>query len=52
MWRQLARYMHSSDEARQITSRLISVFSTMIDIDLTADRALYDGLLIHIKPLH
>ena len=47
----MARYMHSSDEARQITSRLISVFSTMIDIDLTADRALYDGLLIHIKPL-
>lgn len=23
----------------------------MIDLDLTADRALYDGLLIHIKPL-
>ena len=41
----------SSDEARQITDRLISAFSTMIDLDLTADRALYDGLLIHIKPL-
>lgn len=47
----MVRYMHSSDEARQITDRLISAFSTMIDLDLTADRALYDGLLIHIKPL-
>lgn len=47
----MVRYMYSSDEARQITSRLINAFSTMIDIDLTADCALYDELLIHIKPL-
>ncbi|OON42137.1 hypothetical protein BTJ39_03000 [Izhakiella australiensis] len=47
----MMRYMHSSDEARQITTRLIAVFSVMIDIDLTGDSALYEGLLIHIKPL-
>ncbi|PMC21590.1 hypothetical protein CJ207_13140, partial [Klebsiella aerogenes] len=40
-----------SDEARQITSRLIALFSSVVDIDLTHDTALYEGLLIHIKPL-
>ncbi|MFI2827511.1 BglG family transcription antiterminator [Klebsiella aerogenes] len=45
------RNIRSSDEARQITSRLIALFSSVVDIDLTHDTALYEGLLIHIKPL-
>ena len=43
--------MHSSDEARQLTQCLIDTFSEMVDIALSGDTALYDGLLIHIKPL-
>ncbi|HGY1811211.1 BglG family transcription antiterminator [Citrobacter braakii] len=44
-------HMHSSDEARLITHRLIATFAEMVDCDLSQDTALYDGLLIHIKPL-
>ncbi len=44
-------HMHSSDEARLITHRLIATFAEMVDSDLSQDTALYDGLLIHIKPL-
>jgi transcriptional antiterminator len=44
-------HMHSSDEARLITHRLIASFAEMVDSDLSQDTALYDGLLIHIKPL-
>ena len=44
-------HMHSSDEARLITHRLIAIFAEMVDSDLSQDTALYDGLLIHIKPL-
>lgn len=43
--------MHSSDEARLITGQLIATFSAMVDSDFRDDAALYDGLLIHIKPL-
>ncbi|RPH29596.1 PRD domain-containing protein [Buttiauxella warmboldiae] len=43
--------MHSSDEARLITKQLIATFSVMVGNDLSDDFALYDGLLIHIKPL-
>jgi activator of the mannose operon (transcriptional antiterminator) len=44
-------HMHSSDEARLITWRLIATFAEMVDSDFSQDIALYDGLLIHIKPL-
>ena len=44
-------HMHSSDEARLITHRLIATFADMVDSDFSQDVALYDGLLIHIKPL-
>ena len=47
----VVRNMHSSDEARQLTQCLIDTFSEMVDIALSGDTALYDGLLIHIKPL-
>ena len=44
-------HMHSSDEARLLTHRLIATFADMVDSDFSQDVALYDGLLIHIKPL-
>jgi len=44
-------HMHSSDEARVITHRLIAIFAEMVDSDFSEDAALYDGLLVHIKPL-
>ena len=44
-------HMHSSDEARFISQPLIAYFAEMVDSDLSQDTALYDGLLIHIKPL-
>ncbi len=34
-----------------ITHRLIATFADMVDSDFSQDIALYDGLLIHIKPL-
>ncbi|HDS0308422.1 TPA: PRD domain-containing protein, partial [Escherichia coli] len=44
-------HMQASDEARLITWRLITVFSDIVDCDFSEDSALYDGLLVHIKPL-
>jgi activator of the mannose operon (transcriptional antiterminator) len=44
-------HMISSDETRLITHRLIAIFAEMVDSDLSQDTALYNGLLIHIKPL-
>ncbi|EBS7634350.1 PRD domain-containing protein [Salmonella enterica] len=44
-------HMPSSSEARLITWRLITTFANMVDSDFSEDKALYDGLLIHIKPL-
>lgn len=44
-------HMHSSDEARIITHRLVAIFAEMVDSDFSEDAALYDGLLVHIKPL-
>jgi len=44
-------HMHSTDEARLITWRLIVTFAEMVDGDFSEDIVLYDGLLIHIKPL-
>ncbi|WP_437889372.1 BglG family transcription antiterminator [Phytobacter sp. V91] len=44
-------HMHSSDEARAVTHRLIAIFANMVDSDFSDDVALYDGLLVHIKPL-
>lgn len=48
---QTVQHPLSSDESRQVTRRLISAFSTMADINLFADVQLYDGLLVHIRPL-
>lgn len=44
-------HMQASNEARLITWRLITVFSDIVDCDFSEDSALYDGLLVHIKPL-
>ncbi|TVO35706.1 BglG family transcription antiterminator [Vibrio algivorus] len=40
-----------SDEARDITSELVTSFSQLINIDLSDDSQLYDGLVVHIRPL-
>ncbi|WP_198298220.1 BglG family transcription antiterminator [Vibrio gazogenes] len=40
-----------SDEAREITSDLVTHFSQLINIDLSQDSQLYDGLVVHIRPL-
>lgn len=44
-------HMQASNEARLITWRLITVFSDIVDCDFSEDSALYDGLMVHIKPL-
>lgn len=41
----------STEESRKITSELIRCFSELIQRDLSPDALLFDGLLIHIKPL-
>lgn len=46
-----ARQQLSNGESRRLTLSLIDIFSDMINIDLRSDTLLYDGLLIHIKPL-
>ncbi|CAG9295034.1 BglG family transcription antiterminator [Celerinatantimonas diazotrophica] len=40
-----------SDEARDITLNLLEIFSNLISIDLSQDKQLYDGLVVHIRPL-
>ncbi len=40
-----------SDEAREITSDLITSFSQLINVNLSQDKQLYDGLVVHIRPL-
>lgn len=40
-----------NDEARDITSELVQSFSQLIHVDLCNDRQLYDGLVVHIRPL-
>lgn len=40
-----------SDEARELTSDLVKSFSQLINIDLSQDSQLYDGLVVHIRPL-
>ncbi|MCL2900363.1 BglG family transcription antiterminator [Brenneria tiliae] len=49
--RSVARQQLSNGQSRRVTLKLIDIFSTLINIDLRADTLLYDGLLIHIKPL-
>ncbi|MCE0495654.1 BglG family transcription antiterminator [Vibrio salinus] len=47
-------FLHSelfSDEARDITSNLVRSFSRLINIELSNDKQLYDGLVVHIRPL-
>lgn len=41
----------STAESVKITCELIDRFSTFIQRDLAQDRLLFDGLLVHIKPL-
>lgn len=40
-----------SDEARDITSNLVKNFSELININLSEDSQLYNGLAVHIRPL-
>lgn len=40
-----------SDEVGDITSSLVESFSQLVNIDLRKDCLLYDGLVVHIKPL-
>jgi activator of the mannose operon (transcriptional antiterminator) len=40
-----------SEEARDITSNLVNGFSQLINIDLSQDSQLFDGLVVHIRPL-
>ncbi|MDV6249697.1 transcription antiterminator [Vibrio sp. EA2] len=40
-----------SNEAHDITSDLVRNFSQLINIDLSQDSQLYDGLVVHIRPL-
>lgn len=40
-----------SDQARDITLRLVTRFSQLINIDLVSDTQLYEGLVVHIRPL-
>lgn len=40
-----------SDEAHDVTSKLVAYFSQLINIDLSQDNQLYDGLVVHIRPL-
>ncbi|NDL63319.1 BglG family transcription antiterminator [Acerihabitans arboris] len=48
---QPTHYQFSNDETRRLTLGLIDIFSTLINLDLRGDALLYDGLLIHVKPL-
>lgn len=41
----------SNSESRHLTLDLIATFSAVINIDLSSDRLLHEGLLVHIKPL-
>ncbi|MDL4913984.1 MAG: PRD domain-containing protein [Enterobacterales bacterium endosymbiont of Blomia tropicalis] len=45
------QYQFSSKESLKITNELIHCFSELIQRDLSQDRLLFEGLLIHIKPL-
>lgn len=40
-----------SEEARDMTSNLVKGFSELINIDLSQDTQLFDGLVVHIRPL-
>lgn len=40
-----------SDEDRNIAADLVNNFSEIINIDLCQDSQLYDGLIVHIRPL-
>lgn len=47
-------YYHArffSHEARDVTLHLIDVFSALVDLPLSHDEQLYDGLIVHIRPL-
>ena len=44
-------YQLSNSESRRLTLNLIDIFSDLIHLDLRSDSLLYDGLLIHIRPL-
>jgi len=44
-------YQLSNSESRRLTLNLIVIFSDLIHLDLRCDAQLYDGLLIHIRPL-
>ncbi|WP_353497602.1 BglG family transcription antiterminator [Vibrio sp. CB1-14] len=40
-----------SEEARDVTTSLVNRFSQLINIDLNHDSQLYEGLVVHIRPL-
>ncbi|WP_226574356.1 BglG family transcription antiterminator [Mangrovibacter yixingensis] len=40
-----------SDEARDITLHLVTQFSRLIKAELSLDQQLYEGLVVHIRPL-
>ncbi|MZI94015.1 PRD domain-containing protein [Vibrio sp. CAIM 722] len=40
-----------SDEARDVTLQLVTRFSQLINVDLGTDKQLFDGLVVHIRPL-
>ncbi|PWW06706.1 BglG family transcription antiterminator [Mangrovibacter plantisponsor] len=40
-----------SDEARDITLHLVTQFSRLIKVELSLDQQLYEGLVVHIRPL-
>lgn len=44
-------YNYANGQSRRLTLCLIDLFSDLINIDLRNDKLLYDGLLIHVKPL-
>ncbi|MEA9389736.1 transcription antiterminator [Acerihabitans sp. TG2] len=44
-------YQLSNNESRRLTMNLIDIFSDLISLDLRSDTQLYEGLLIHIRPL-
>lgn len=46
-----AQYQFASEESLKITHELIRCFSELIQHDVSQDRLLFEGLLIHIKPL-
>lgn len=49
--RQIVHHQLANGRSRRLTLNLINIFSSLINLDLRGDSLLFDGLLIHIKPL-